>query len=543
MMARGKWFQKVNGKPVLRIGVFLIFSTLILGNLITLSYGIENLRIMQVFSSDEFREVSQVLVNLENDDLDPRGFYNYGYCYQTVGFLIVKSLKFFGFKVDAMLVALVLRLISLSSYALAGFIIYKIFILSFKGSAEFGWLLGLFLCSIPSFSQWSRYVHPDTFQVVLILLAVLVSFLKPKVTYVLMGSALAGAAFGTKYSGIFILPFLVLPYFLYLFSNFPNFPKDKKFWLKITATVILAVLVFAAAWIVTNPYVLKNYDQFQTRFTYEKEHVARGHGKAEPGNPFLWFAVLKNVFGPWNCIIIGIGLLLALGMLIFSFKKEKFKKTIADPVQRNFLTLLLYTITSFLYLMLEVRMRVPRYLFHFLPFLLLIAIYGFQKGSGLLKGHWLKLFIIIVLFFSISNLAFQALKAASTSTLKNNNRYIEVGNFLAEHENGNLKVLANPYTYVPPKFNDVLFRFRIDEKRIKVYGPDIIILNTSATRRWSWKKRGTSFRDLNFIKGDNDNAEYYFQFHKKLFSPESPWEIIFETFDIVILKKKDAPGN
>lgn len=534
MLTNRKWFPRVNGKQVLKIGVLLVFSTLLLGNLIALSYGIENLRIIQVFSSDEFREVGHVLVNLENDDLNPGGYYNYGYCYQTIGFFIVKALKFFGFKVDAMLVALVLRLISLASYALAGFIIYKIFILSFKGSVEFGWILGLFLLSIPSFSFWSRFIHPDTLQVFLIEFAVLAAFLKPKAVHVFMGSALAGAAFGTKYSGIFILPFLVLPYFLYLFVSFP---KDKKFWLKVTATVILALLIFAAAWIITNPYVLKNYSEFKACLTFEKEHVARGHGKAEPANPFLWFDVLKKTFGTWNCIIIGSGLLLALGTLIFSFKKEKFKKTIADPVQRNLLTLLLYSIGAFLYLMLEVRMREPRYLFHILPFILLIAIYGFQKGGAMLKSHWLRTFIIIGLFISVSGLAFQALKEASIDTLKHYNPRIEAGNFLARQEDCNLIVLANSYSYVPPQFKKVAFRFRIDEKIIKEYRPDIIILNTSATRRWSWKKRGTLFRDLNFVKGDSDNAEYYYQFHKKLFSAESPWKIIFEAFDIVILKK------
>jgi hypothetical protein len=183
-----------------------------------------------------------------------------------------------------------------------------------------------------------------------------------------------------------------LPYFLYLFSRFP---KNKKFWLKVTVTVIVAVLAFAAAWIVTNPYLLANYSKFQQNITFEKEHIATGHGKSEPGDPFLWFVVLKNVFGPWNCIIIGSGFLLALGALIFSFKKEKLKKTIADPGQRNLLTLLLYTIASFLYLMLEVKMREPRYLFHILPFMLLIAFYGFQKGSVLLKSRWLKTFLII----------------------------------------------------------------------------------------------------------------------------------------------------
>jgi hypothetical protein len=530
-----KFVERINVKQILKIGVYLLLFLLLIGKLIPISYGIENVRLMQIFSTDEANAVERVLVNLKHDDLDPREFYNYGYFYYTVCFYMIRLLASFGFKADAMLVAIVLRLISWLSYILVGIVIYKTFTLHFKGRKEFGLILVLLLLSLPGFGFWSRFVHPDMLQVLLILLAVLVAFSAHKAMYVIMASAIGGMAFGTKYSGIFVLPFLFLPYF---FGSFITSPQNKKSWLKVISVCILAVLIFLAVWIVTNPYVLKNFDQFQWDFSYEKKHVATGHGRIEPKNPFLWFAVLWNLFGPAISIVVGVGVLTLLVTLIITIKRDKIKKFLSDPGNRNLLTIILYIITSFVYLMLEVRMRAPRYLFHVLPFILLIAIYSFQKISTLFKSPLIKDIIIIGLFVCTLIPTLQSISKASIPTWKYKDKYIKAGNFLAENEPGDLKVLAATYSYVPPKFKHVIFRFWIDEEKIINYNPDIVILNAKTSRRWSWKRRGTSFRDLDLIKGKYTNAEHYYRFHKKLFSPGSPWDIIYETNNIVILKKR-----
>ena len=141
----GLMTPKINWQWILKMGIYFLLFFLLIGNLLTLSYGSEDLRMIHVFSIDEANGVRGVLTNLKYDDLNPRGFYNYGYFYQTTGFHIVKTLKYFGFSVDAMLVALVMRLISLISYALAGIIICKLYITAFKGSNKFGLILAFFL--------------------------------------------------------------------------------------------------------------------------------------------------------------------------------------------------------------------------------------------------------------------------------------------------------------------------------------------------------------------------------------------------------------
>lgn len=177
-------------------------------------------------------------------------------------------------------------------------------------------------------------------------------------------------------------------------------------------------------------------------------------------------------------------------------------------------------------------------MFHILPFIILIAIYGIQTIRTFFKSRWLNVLIIIFLFFSSLLPNTRSLTQAASFTKKYEHPRFKIGDFLAANVDEKLNILADPYSYVPLKFKHVIFRFRIDDAKIKMHQPDIIILNFQATHRWSLKKRGTSFRDLDFKKGDYFNAQHYYRFHKRLFSPSSPWKIIYETYDVVILKKK-----
>ncbi len=529
-----KLVKKIDVTKILKIAVYILLFSLIFGNLVSISYGVESLNLIRIFSDDETLAVHNVLANVKYNDLNPRGIYQYGYLYHTIGFFIIKALKYFDFKVDAMLVALVLRLISLISYALTGLLIYKIFTFSFKGAKTFGLILTLLFLSIPRFSYWSRLVHPDTLQVLLILLTALAAFSKHKVVNVLLASVFAGLAFGTKYSGIFILPFLFLPYFMYSINHTP---KSKKFWLKMISIFMLAILVFLIMWIVTNPYALHNLDELQKDYLWVKKYVSRGHGRAESINPFLWFTLLWKQFGRLNGMIVIAGIAMVLASLIIVVKKDGLKKFVDDHTNRNVLTAILYITGSLVYLMLMVNMRRPRYIFHFLPFIPIIAMYGCQKISDLFKSNLMKQFIVVILFFSVLFLTLDTLAKPSTATRKLDHEYIKAGKFLAQNANRNSKILADPFSYVPSEFKHSIFEWDIDETKINKFRPDIIILNAKAARGKVWKKKGTLFKDLNFWKGSFDKSECYFQFLKKIFSPGSRWKIIYETENMVILKK------
>ncbi len=56
---------------------------------------------VQAFSSDENRAVILLRQNLENGDLNPRGFYNYGYVYHTVCYALVRLFEAAGYDADS----------------------------------------------------------------------------------------------------------------------------------------------------------------------------------------------------------------------------------------------------------------------------------------------------------------------------------------------------------------------------------------------------------------------------------------------------------
>ncbi|MCP4157268.1 MAG: glycosyltransferase family 39 protein [bacterium] len=546
----------------------LLIALLLFGNLVILSYGTDSLNLIRIFSNDEATGVRMVRGNLDNNDLNPGKFFNYGYLYQTTAFYLIKTLGNFGYKIDARLIALVLRLISLLSYALSGFLIYKIYTQNFDGSKELGLVTALFLMSIPSFFYWSRMVHPDTLQVLLLLIAARIAFTKHNAAGVLYASAAAGAAFGTKYSGIFIMPLLFMPY---LFNTITDFkkksrqphqlnvkepassttaPKKKAFFvhgfqvllqnkktvLKTITVLLIAILVFLAVWLITNPYVIKNFKEFIKDFKFEKAHVARGHGKASSTNIFLWLPLLWKQLGTISGIAVILGLLAILATAIIAIKGQGPRKYLENPVNRNIVAALIYSATTYLYLMLQVNMRQPRYLFHILPFVILVAVCGIQKITHLFKKNIPKRTVQLTLLIAVSLLTWNTLKGPAKATKKYDHEFLKAGNQIALNAPQTAVILAHTYSYVPPEFKNVTYRYEIDFDAIKEFKPEILILNRPVSQRWVWKKRNTTFKERKFKSGTFDNWKHYYAFYEKLFSPQSPWKIIYETRNIVFLK-------
>lgn len=306
--------------------------------------------------------------------------------------------------------------------------------------------------------------------------------------------------------------------------------------MKPMAVVLIAMLIFLSAWLLTNPYVLSNFDEFQKDFSFERGHVSRGHGKAEETNPFLWLVLLMEELGfLYNIVLAGIGMVM-VSLLIIN-RKYGFQKLINESVNINILTLILYAGVAFIYLMLTVNMRRPRYFFHILPFIIIIGIYGCQKLGSLFSKKWVTHAIAAVLLVLVSFQTMNVIRQVSTATTKYDHEYIKAGEFLDESENIDVKILADSYSYVPPKFKSVRFIWGIDEEKIKKYEPDIIVLNVQVTGKRAWKKSDSLFKDLVFRKGSLDNWEKSYRCLMKLFSPGSDWVNIYETDNMVILKK------
>ena len=101
-------------------------------------------------------------------------------------------------------------------------------------------------------------------------------------------------AFGVKYAGIFLLPFITIPVFLRLRVHSKT---GDLFWIvRWFALACGSVGSFLAAWLLTNPYAAIHIQGVGEAFFEEEAHLMRGHGLAEPRNPFLWIHVLVDQF-------------------------------------------------------------------------------------------------------------------------------------------------------------------------------------------------------------------------------------------------------
>lgn len=172
---------------------------------------------MRLWSTDEPRSIVITMKNLLHQDFSPQGVYWYGYFYNAIILVISLFFKSAGFLVGEHFIGMSYRLLSLTCGLVSAFLMYKILLLC---KVPILWaLFGSFLLfSEPKFYYWSHIVHPDTLQTALILAGFYFAFAYQNSFGFYWGTVLLGLAFGTKWAGIFGLPFIILPIFL----NQPN---------------------------------------------------------------------------------------------------------------------------------------------------------------------------------------------------------------------------------------------------------------------------------------------------------------------------------
>lgn len=515
-------------------GIALIML-LILAALANIQYGIDSIDMMRVFSADEPRIVEQVSQSLKKNSLDPEGIYNYGYFYQTVCYYTLRVFESLGFASNKIrFIASMLRFISLITYCLLLLTVYKLF-LFLNHDRSLGIYAVTFLASIPSLFYWSQMVHPDLLQAFLITLAALIVFSQHSFSRAVYSSIVLGIAFGTKYSSIFFLPFVILPSSLLFFKDKieKNLKIAKKDYLVVFGAILAIILSFSLAWLITNPYIISNTSEFIKDFQFEKNHVARGHGFAESTNSLLWFSILFSDFKIFGTFIVGAGVVL---LVFFLGKiKKKTRNSWTNHSNRTLLTILIYIIFSLIYLMISVNMRQPRFLFHILPFITILGFSGIAKVKKYIPQK-LHLLIHIAIIGFLIPFSLNTIRSTSSSSKKYQHPFIKATEWIENNYSTDVRILADYYSYRSPRFTNYLSIWGVTEQMIKKYKPVLIIINENLSGRWTWKKQGTDFRDLQFIKGKDDGAQTFHEFHLKLFSKSSSFKVVYENTTIVILE-------
>ena len=233
-----------------------------------------------------------------------------------------------------------------------------------------GLLAALFLIFSPVHNKISHYMVPDVpmlFFMMLTFLFIWQIYKKGLPRYYLLAGLFAGLASATKYGG----QMLFLPLFLaHLFRQL----EDRTVWWKIifNLKLISSGLVFIAAFVVTSPYMILDFQRFWKDFQWQSKHLYQtGHFGSSTAEP-AWIFYLREGFRE------NIGLIsqfLVLGGLVLGFVRHK---------QRE---IILFSYPLVLFFMVGGwKAKAVRYLMPMTPFFILIAA-GFL---GYLLSLWLK---------------------------------------------------------------------------------------------------------------------------------------------------------
>lgn len=515
------WFEQG-----LTIAALALISWMCLAALLNVGSGLDNLNLIFTFETDEARLVERITANLANGDLDPRGHYNYGYFYETLAVFILKSFRYLGFHIDARAIGTTLRLLSLLSSTALLFIFYKVTRL-LEVPRHLSLAGCVFLFAIPNLFHWSQQMHPDLLQTFLVMAALSVVILKDTFYWTVFAGSLAGLAFGTKYSGIFVLPFLILPTLLARGMRIVSWSEFGKI-LKLVMSVILAFLI---GYCLPNFNALKNYNEALYDFWYESRHVANGDGEVISFNKFEWFSMLYREFGWVTSTFVILGL---ISVIYFTWKSLREDKA----HWRILVTILAYVIGSFGYLFLCVNLREPRFTFHFIPTLMVLCVVGissaYYKAPALVRN-----ILSVLLLLSITIQSVRAVESTNWMSKKSLSPSLAVGAFLSKNFDNNKIILSDHYSYIPPEFTNVTKVWGVSDEFIAEYKPDILILTASTTGRWAWKN-SSSFTEGKFSINESygEVAAQKFQFLNSLFAPESKWKVVYENDDTVILSRK-----
>lgn len=487
-----------------------------------------------VFNTDEHMLANLVWANIGNRDLDPRGFFWYGYVYQTLGYFLLKVQSFFGSSVDQWEVVVVMRALSFAAYVLTGgafermLSFFKISLIIRIG------LVALLLLS-PELFYYSVVIHPDTLQTFLMVFAGVIALYGRGRTRALFGAAVvSGLALGTKFSGVFIWPFLCLPYMVEWYLRAPS---GKLPALRAVGLAICLSLVVVLVWLVTNPYVIQGFSTLLEQQSQMAATVATGWGKQESSESLQWLPVLAKQYG-YACLTV-MGIAFPLG--IYSWCRQESAEATRGRFERNiFFAIAAYCTLLVLYFGFLVRMREFRYLFPLLPFFLVICGCGIEFMVQKIRAKQSALaFACVGLLGLLVVPASKCIGQVEEFARANEHPAFAAGRYIKNKVALQSCVLADWYSLELQGFRCYVMLGGVTLEEIERRQADVVVLTKEMTGRWAWKKEKTLFADRNFQVDSSygERSHQALEFLQLLSDPTGVWRPAFEADEIIVFQK------
>ena len=503
-----------------------------------------------VFNTDEFQAVLLQIGNVQFHDLNPRGFYYYGYLYHSLAWLWHEFVAWAGVDLSERLLAINMRGLSLLSAAVTIYLLWSLICDLMPNFLERMWLpaLGCALLGLsPQFVEYSIQVHPDTLQLALILGSLLVAARGPTWTGAMVAFGLAGLAFGTKYSGVMVLPFLGLPYAVGRVEEVRGRWQTIGIFLKVYTA---GTLVFLLCWLMTNPYVIPNWSEFVSKFLYVARGSSIGFGRFEPENPFLWIQTLTSQLGWLGGGLVALGLVAAgwqSYLHLFAKKSKRYREWGLHETLWSYLA-----ITS-IYVFFFVNAREPRYIFPQIAVAIALAINGWdwllKKTAERSSRMVTRMAQVAVYIICLLALTFPL--SESAGILREISKRYQADAFKAANYIENTfavqnRTLSDWYTMALSGFERSEVEPVPPPDSIVQLGATIVQLSKRMTGSGVWPQMGTRFSDQKLEKKSGSpmharNAEILFNY---LLDPKNGWRLGFETPDILVfVNAKAKPKN
>lgn len=406
------------------------------------------------YHPDEFRKAQIALRVVQEGRFDPNYFLHPSLLLYLTALMGGIRELFFGAQSTVVMFTESGRLVSIIANTLSVFLVYRLGILLFSNR-----LLSVIAASLVAFSPLmitsARYLKEDSLLTFFVLLATYfaarASINKSSKTLLLAGLCV-GLAAGSKYSGVLAAIALFV------------FPLV--YW-RLTPVILLSCLLIPVGFLITTPYSVLNSEQFVRDFNKEKKHMSKGHHQMKIGSwDHFWMYHAGRSVAP------SLGWIAFLVVLVIT----------GDALRRKDYTVLaLIVLAGTFYMPAEyVNAKPPpqpeRYIFPCIPFLALVAAYGFIRLKAV---FWIA---------AVVSIAVPSLLLARE--VSNDTREM-MRHWMVHNLQGGTHVLidAIPYTPQLPEFRTTLFgapeqRRNLTIDNIKEVGAEYVLVTSLSYDRF-----------------------------------------------------------
>jgi hypothetical protein len=544
--------------PYLEKGLATVVALMVLfvclAALVNIPFGIDHANIIKAFDGDEYYGVMIMKRNLQNDVIDPQPFYEHGRVYQALTFWTIKALVSLGYSLSDRLIITVFRMTSFLSFVLLLIVIYLIMRRLETGLLPSA-LAVLFVASLPEIDHYAQIFHPDMLQLLLIVAAFAVAAWRHTFTNAYIAAGLYGLAIATKLGTPMLFPFLLLPAALKHLGTAETplrVPREAAF---LAVRVLVALLFFVLCFLVAFPYALSSV--FVDRLSLMSKVVGTGiwiGGETVvpmPANPLLWVPIIAEEFSIPGLLILLAGTAAAVSTLLRGQDRsrpprERVRQFLADEGSRSLLTALLYGLSTFLLMVLLVRMRASRYLFPVYPFLVIICFAGID---GLLKRsgkNWAGMLVSLVLLALLSSHALATVRGLSSMANKYSAPRVAASLWIMQNYGRDVSVVTDGAVYVPPEMpNFIMDEHQVARRLPQIeHNPDIrLVVVTGGSATWAWMKKGTRLRDGQIEAHPEfgaEDANRFARFLQDVAQGRSTWKLVLEYDELLVLENTKA---